>query len=260
MGHTTSKDGATIGWEASGAGPALLLVHGTTADHTRWAGVAPGFESEFTVVAMDRRGRGGSADGPEYDLQREAEDVAAVVEAIGGPVRVVGHSYGAACSLEAALLTDGITRMVLYEPPIPTGLPMYPPGLPDRIQALIDNGELEPALELFFRKVVRMPDEELATYRTLPAWKVRIQLAPTIPRELAIDQHYEFIPGKYADLRIPVRLLRGGDSPELFRRAVSTLQEALPAASVAVLPNQQHIAMDLAPELFVTEVMGFLAE
>ena len=257
----TSADGTTISYEATGSGPPLLLVHGTTADHTRWSGISPQLEKQFTVLAMDRRGRGANTtDARGYDILREAEDVAAVVDAIGQPVDIVGHSYGAVCSLEAALLTGGVRKMVLYEPPIPTGVQMYPPGLPDRMQAKIDDNELEGALELFFREVVRMPDHELVEYRELPVWKHRIHLAPTIPREMAIDRSYHFNPEKFADLRVPVLLMLGGDSPPIFQRAVETAHAALPNSRVALLPGQQHIAMDTHPELFVGEVLNFLLE
>lgn len=207
---------------------------------------------------MDRRGRGGSGDAAEYHLAREAEDVAAVAQAIGGPVSALGHSYGAVCSLEAALLTDRIERLVLYEPPIPTGVPMYPPVFPDRMQTMIDDGENQPALELFLREVVGMPEEELAQYRQLPMWKRRVELAPTIPRELAIDRSYSFDPIRFADLSIPILLLLGGDSPPMFRRAIDAVQGALPHAELVVLPGQQHIAMDTNPDLFLTEVIRYL--
>jgi pimeloyl-ACP methyl ester carboxylesterase len=257
----TSADGAKISWQTTGSGPSLLLVHGTTADHSRWAGISPQFEQHFTVHAMDRRGRGASTDDAQgYDILREAEDVSAVVDAIGGPVDVLGHSYGAVCSLEAALLTDGVRKMVLYEPPLPTDIQMYPTGVPDRMQALIDDGELEAALELFFREVVRMPDHELVEYRELPVWKQRIQLAPTIPRELAIDRSYSFESAKYADLRVPVLLMLGGDSPPIFQRAVETANGAVPGSRVVLLPGQQHIAMDTDPALFVGEVLDFLMD
>lgn len=129
MNSIQSPDGTVLRWQTSGEGPPLLLVHGTTADHSRWQGISPQLEHHFTVHAIDRRGRGGSGDAAgTYEIDREFEDVAAVVDAIGGPLAVLGHSYGAVCSLGAALLTDGVSRMVLYEPPIPTGVPMYPPG------------------------------------------------------------------------------------------------------------------------------------
>jgi len=256
----TSVDGTVLSFDEDGRGPPLLLVHGTTADHTRWQGVTPQLSQRYTVFAMDRRGRGESGDGPEYHLEREAEDVAAVAEAIGEPVFILGHSYGAACSLEAALLTDRIHKMILYEPPIPTGVLMYPPGVPDEMQSLVDEGHWESALELFFKDVVRMPEQELAQYRRLPMWKRRVQLAPTIPRELAIDTTYRFVPEKFADFRVPTRLMLGGDSPPLFQRAVDAVHQAVPNTEVVVLPGQQHIAMDTDPELFLREVIRFLGE
>lgn len=257
MEHVTSKDGTIIRYQRSGAGPPLLLVHGTTADHRRWSTILPQFEQRFTVYAMDRRGRGGSTDAPEYDVLREAEDVAAVLESIGEPALVLGHSYGAVCALEGALLTDNVCRMVLYEPPIPTGLPMYAPGVPERMQALIDRSELEAALEVFMREVVRMPEHEFKSYRQLPMWNVRIQLAPTIPRELAIDRAYRFDPEKFADFRVPTLLLLGGDSPPLFRQATEAVDSALPNSTVVTLSGQQHIAMDTDPDQFVRRCCDF---
>ncbi|MFZ0013592.1 MAG: alpha/beta hydrolase [Acidimicrobiia bacterium] len=260
MEHVTSKDSTTIGYQRSGSGSALLLVHGTTADHTRWAGVSPRLESLFTVYALDRRGRGASTDAAEYELMREAEDIACLVEEIDGPVYIVAHSYGAVCSLEAALLTPRVERMVLYEPPIPTGLAMYPPGIPNRMEAMLDAGEKEAALELFFTEVVGMSQSELGRYRQLPMWRGRIELAPTIPREMAIDRHYSFEAARFSGMEVPARLLLGGDSPPLFQRATEAVEAALLNATVAVLPGQQHIAMDTNPEMFLDEVIGFLVD
>ena len=209
---------------------------------------------------MDRRGRGGSADSPDYDIMREAEDVAAVLKDIGTSTFVLGHSYGAVCALEAALLADNIHLLILYEPPIPTGFPLYPPGVPDRMQALIDNNDLEAALEIFFREIVKMPDQEFDLYRKLPTWKGRIILAPTIPRELAIDRVYSFAPEKFAQLQVPTLLLLGGDSPPVFQSATELVDSALSNAQIVVMPDQRHIAMDTNPELFIEEVLQFLVE
>jgi pimeloyl-ACP methyl ester carboxylesterase len=258
MEQITSTDGTKIGFRRSGAGRPLLLVHGTTADHRRWAAISPRFEQDFTVYAIDRRGRGGSGDGPDYHLLREAEDIAAVVESIGRPVSLLGHSYGAICSLEASRLTPNISHLILYEPPIPTGLTPFPPGIPDKIQALTDSGDLEAGLELFMRAVVRMPDHELAAYRRLAMWPNRIQLVPTIAREMALEQTYQFRPEKFADHQLPTLLLLGGDSPPLFQQAIQLLQAALPTSQTTILPGQQHIAMDTNPDLFVKAVGDFL--
>lgn len=258
MEQVISRDGTPIAFWRSGSGPALLLVHGTTADHTRWAPVLPLLEPYFTVFAVDRRGRGGSGDTLPYDMMREFEDVAAVADAIGRPVFVVGHSYGAICSLEASLLTRNVSRLILYEPPV--GVSMSAPDVPDRMQPLIDAGELEPALELFFREVVRVPDDELNALRQRPMWQGRIKLAPTIPRELALDHSYRFDAGRFASLQTPTLLLLGGDSPEVFRRAVERIAAALPDSQVVVLPGQRHAAMDTDPAGFVRAVRRFLSD
>lgn len=258
MEQIVSNDGTVIGFWRSGAGRPLLLVHGTTADHRRWAAISPRLEQHFSVYAVDRRGRGGSGDSPNYDILREAEDVAAVVEVIGGPVFLLGHSYGGMCSLEASLLTDKVDRLILYEPPIPTGLPFYLPGIPDRMQALIDSGHWEAALEVFFREVVRMPEHDLEAFRQLPMWEGRIPLAPTIPRELVIDRTYHFNAEKFASLQVPTMLMLGGDSPQTFRQAVERVDSALPDTRIVIMPSQKHEAMDTNPELFVREVLQFL--
>jgi len=103
MDKVRSKDGTLIAYERSGKGPALVLVHGTTADHTRWAPVLPMLEQKFTVYAIDRRGRGQSGDSVVYSLEREYEDIATVVASIREPVNLLGHSYGALVCLEVAL-------------------------------------------------------------------------------------------------------------------------------------------------------------
>lgn len=260
METVTSRDGTPIAYWQSGSGPPLVLVHGTTADHGRWAGVLPALERSYTVYAVDRRGRGGSGDADPYAIEREFEDIAAVVDAIGEPVVLLGHSYGAIIALESALLTGNVRKLILYEPPIPTGVQLYPDGTPERIQALVDRGEPEAGLELFFREVVRMPEAELERYRALPAWQVRIGLAHTIPRELLVDRNYRFDPSRFGDLRVPTLLMLGGDSPPVFSEVIGWLEAALPDSRVVVLRGQQHVAMDMAPELFLAEVARFVGE
>ncbi len=260
MERVKSKDGTEIGFIIKGNGPPLLLVHGTTADHSRWDPIISHFENQFTVYVVDRRGRGVSGDSPEYNLSKEAEDIAAVVESIDEPVFLLGHSHGAIASLEAALLTENIKRLILYEPPLPLGMPTHPPGVPDKMQALIDNNKNETALEVFFKEVVRMPDYEFEKYCKLPVYKKRIELVPTIPRELTLYRIYSFEPEKFSNLQVPVLLILGGNSPPLFKNAVQTLDSTLPNSKVLVLQGQQHIAMDTDTELFVKEVKNFLNE
>jgi pimeloyl-ACP methyl ester carboxylesterase len=260
MSKVTSRDGTQIAYYVSGSGRPLLLVHGATADHTRWALVSPYLERHFSVYAMDRRGRGGSGDSPHYNFLREAEDVAAVVDAIDEPVFLLGHSYGATCCLEGALLTGNVCRLILYEPDAPTDLPAFPQEILDRIQALIDGCDYEAALEVTFRELVGMPDHEFEIYRRLPVWQTRIRLAPTIPRELRLYSTYRFDPQRFAGLQVPAMLLLGGDSAPLDRQATDLVHSALPNSRIVILPGERHIAMDTNPELFVEKVLGFLLE
>jgi len=182
MSTFTSKDGTPIACDKSGDGPPLVLVHGTTADHTRWAPVLPAVRARFTVYACDRRSSGASGDGPSYSMEREVEDVAAVVNGTGGPVDLLGHSYGAICSLEAATRAKNLRRLVLYEPPIPAGTPLTPPGVMDRLQALLDAGDREGVVSTFMLEVPRVPPDQLDRMRSLPAWQARVAAAGTSPR------------------------------------------------------------------------------
>lgn len=262
MEQITSKDGTRIAFERSGQGKPLLLVHGTTADHHRWDSIAPRLEPYFTVYAMDRRGRGDSGDAPTYAIQREAADIAALVDVVAGAmdeaVAVLGHSYGALCSLEAALLTDKMSHLILYEPPVPMGRSLFPPELPERMDNLIDQGKLEDALVLFMREGPRMPEHELKAYRQLPMWRRRVQHVPTIPRELAIDNTYTFNGEKFSHMQVPTLLLLGGDSPPLFYEGTALIHAAIPHSQVVTMLGQQHIAMDLDPDLFIKQVLQFL--
>jgi pimeloyl-ACP methyl ester carboxylesterase len=253
-----SKDGTTIAYAKSGQGKPLVLVHGTTADHTRWAPILPELEKHFTVYAVDRRGRGASGDAKDYAIDREFDDVAAVVDSIGEPVSLLGHSYGALCSLEAATRTDKVAKLVLYEPPIPTGVPIYPAGSIDRLQTLLDAGDRAGVVSTFFTQVVRMPQRELELQQSLPNWPARVAAAHTIPRELRADEAYRFDPQRVAGVHAPTLLLLGGDSPPFFHAAIDAVHAALPGSKVVVMPGQQHTAINTAPQLFLHEVLDFL--
>ena len=251
-----SKDGTVIAYERSGDGSPLVLVHGTLATHERWVSILPALEKQFTVYAIDRRGRGGSGDTEPYALEREAEDIAAVVDSIGKEVNLLGHSHGALCTLEAALRTPYVRRLIAYEPPLAPDSD----GLMDRVQASLDAGDPEAAVITFVRDGVRMPPHELDQWRSTPVFPARVAVAHTIPREFRAVEGYQFEPERVQHLNVPVLLLLGGDSPPFFRTSIENWHAALPNSRIVVLPGQQHIAMDTAPDLFVREVTGFLAE
>jgi pimeloyl-ACP methyl ester carboxylesterase len=258
MEHVVSRDGTPIAYSRSGAGPPLVLVHGTTADHTRWSFVAPELERRFEVVAMDRRGRGESGDGTEYSIEREAEDILAVIDAQARPVCLLGHSYGGLCALEAAARTDRITRMVLYEPPAPTGEPMFEAGTVDRLEALVVEGRADEALVYFFREIVRMSDDDLAVMRRPPAWERRLAMVGTIPRETRVEDAYRFDAERIGAIATPTLVLAGETSPRFLRLAADLVNAALPNSRITVMPGQGHVAMTTAPDLFVGSVLPFL--
>jgi pimeloyl-ACP methyl ester carboxylesterase len=251
-----SADGTPLAVWTSGEGPPLVLVHGATADHTRWAPALPALEEHFTVHNFDRRGRGESGDPGGYDLAREFEDVVAVVESAGLEVNLLGHSHGGVCALEAALLTDRLRKLVLYEPPM--GFLATPAHVVQELEALLEAGKRDELVALFMREVAGLPPEQIETLRSLPAWEARIAAADTIPREERANREYAWDPDRFRELTVPTMYLLGGDSPEPFRLASDAVEKALPDCRLVVMPGQRHAAMDTATELFVAEVLGFL--
>jgi pimeloyl-ACP methyl ester carboxylesterase len=251
-----SRDGVPIAVWRSGEGRPLLLVHGTTADHSRWAPVLPMFEAHFSVLTMDRRGRGRSGDAEAYELESEFDDVVAVIESAGGDVCVLGHSYGGLCAIEAALRTDGIAKLVLYEPPM--GFIASPPPVVQRLDELLKAGEHDEVVAYFMQEVAGLPTEQVELLRALPAWDARVAAAGTIPREERANREYVFEADRFRDLQVPTLFLQGSDSPEPFAKAAAAVERALPDCRVVVMPGQRHAAMDTATELFTTEVLRFL--
>ncbi|WP_121743550.1 alpha/beta fold hydrolase [Natronorubrum halophilum] len=259
METVTSADGTSIAFERSGSGPPFVLVHGTTADHTRWEPVLSAFEEYFTVYALDRRGRGESGDAAKYDLKREFEDVAAVVDSIDETVVLLGHSYGALCSLEASLRTDNLRALVLYEPPIPVG--GHEISQEDELAemaSLLDGGEDEQALVLFLNEIADIPSAQIDALRAAPNWQDRVDAAHTASRETRAPDNYHFDPARFEQMTAPTLLLMGGESPRWFKDAVEMVADALSDSRIVVLEGQEHVAMNTAPDLFVAAVLSFI--
>jgi len=242
-----------------------VLVHGAVASHARWAPILPTLRQHFSVYAVDRRGRGESGDADAHAIEREFEDIAAVVDSIGEQVNqqvnLLGHSSGAIFSLEAALLSQNIHKLVLYEPPLPlAGFQLYPEGIVERLQALLDAGDREGVVVTFYREVAGITSRELALSQSQPAWSARVAAAHTITREIRAHKRYRFEPERFKDMSTSTLLLLGGESHLFMKASVEAVNAALPNSRIAVMPGQQHIAMSTAPELFLREVIGFLVE
>lgn len=233
-----SADGTRIAVWRSGEGPPLLLVHGATSDHrTTWRLIQPELERRFTVYAMDRRGRGGSGDAPDYELRRETEDLVAVVERIGEPVNLLGHSYGGLCAIEAARLTSDLRRLVLYEGVPLRGSDIYPPGVIRRLESMLEAGDVEGMLVAVMREVADMTPEEVDLVRSqADAWAVRLANAPTVPREMRVEEGYRFDSERFERMATPTLLLVGGESPRYQWESARAVADALPNAWVRALP------------------------
>lgn len=259
QGSTTSRDGTRIGWTRTGEGSPLVLVHGTTADRLRWSPLVPELSSRFTVIAVDRRGRGLSEAGGDYHVEREFEDVASVVTTINdelGAVHLLGHSYGALCSLEAALRVDAsaLASLILYEPPMPED--GAPTDVLERIDAALDAGDPDRALREFFAEIALLPDETIDLLAAAPSWQRRMENAHTLHRELQLT--YTIEPDRVASISAPTLFLIGGESPAEITEPIDRLAEALPNATTVVLEGQHHNAMDTAPDLFLRTVLSWL--
>ena len=257
MHYATSTDGTRIGYEQGGSGPHLLLVHGSVLNRARWATIRPRFESHFTVSAMDRRGYGESGDQADYALEREFEDIVAVIDALGAPVLLFGHSFGALCALEAAMRTDRLSGLVLYEPFIGEGEGFCTPEQLQRLDDLLAAGDRDGMVHAFMAEVMGMAPQHIEALQSSPTWANRVAAAHTIPREHRAEERYRLPVERAARLSTPTLLLQGGNSLPVFSSVIARLQNVLPNARTTVLPGQQHMAMETAPELVVTAVLDF---
>jgi pimeloyl-ACP methyl ester carboxylesterase len=249
-----TPDGVEIACEVSGQGPPLVAVHGAGSARWGWSFLRPLIEDRYTVIAIDRRGRGDSTDGDGYAVEREFEDVAAVVHAVsnGAEPLLFGHSYGALVSAGAAPLIEGLPRLVLYEPPM-GGVLAEPPVI-DRLESQIADGDRDAAVSEFLRDIAGYDEGELEELRKSPVWEQRKAVAHTLPRELRAECEYELNRAALAELDIPVLMLIGSESPNWARRSTAAYADALPTASVHTLKGQGHGALAAAPELVASEL------
>lgn len=243
----TSKDGTPIAVDRVGEGPAVVCVGGGLNDRHSTGWVAAKMTG-FTVHSYDRRGRGDSGDTPPYAVDREIEDLAAVVDGAGGEAMVYGMSSGAVLALRAALAGVPITHLALFEPPFT--VPGAPPKPADYTARLAKAGPAE-ALELFLVEAVRMPAEAVAGIRRSPMWPAMEALAPTLVYDDMIVGDGEIPP--VGALTTPVTVLTGGASPSWLRQAGAELARRLPNATVRELPDQTH---DVDPAVLADALMA----
>ena len=256
--HVRAADGTRIAFWRSGEAKPLVFVHGVSVDHSHWDAVRPLLEDVVSVVAIDRRGHGGSEPGPAtYSLAEEVADLAAVIEACAGRVDVVAHSYGGLVALEAALLDLPIDRLVVYEPSIDDD-PAFPDVLA-RVTELVGRGQTERAAETLLVERAGVPTDQVAAVRELPLWPIVLRGVEVLPREGRAIVDYRFQPERFAELEPPTLVLTGEQSPEYRHEAMRALAGALPHSELRMLAGQDHVAAQTAPDLLAAEILRFMS-
>lgn len=253
-----SGDGTVIAVDRVGCGPAVVLVDGAMC--YRGFGPMPAMAKRLaghcTVYHYDRRGRGDSGDSARYLMDREIEDLDAVIRAAGGSAMVFGVSSGAALALEAAARLPGITRLALYEAPfiVDDTHPPLPSTFIADLNALVADGRRADAVKKFMR-LVGVPAIGIAVMSWLPLWKKMKAIAHTLPYDLAIVGPYQqgrpLPTDRWSAAAMPVLVMAGGKSPAYMRNGMRALAEVLPQSTYRAIPGQTHMVKDavLAPEL-----------
>lgn len=264
MDTVRSADGTELAYKRTGTGPPLVLVPGGGAnDHVRWeaGGVRPALAEHCTVHAIDTRGLGRSGDADEYAFAREFEDVAAVVDSIAEPATLLGHSLGGLLSMEAALRTDNLRALILYEPPVAVDdHELDAAEAIAEMDRLLERGQNEQVLLTLLREVAGLSPEEIDALREAPNWHTRVDGAHTIPRQIRGMNEYQFDPDRFADLTVPTLLLSGSETQPWLRAATRVLHETLPNSRLVTFEGHAHEAMLTATERFIDEVLAFIRE
>jgi pimeloyl-ACP methyl ester carboxylesterase len=256
MERITSPAGAAVSCDRYSSGPPLVLVHGSFTDHkTNLEFVGPLLAQQFAVHATARRGRGETDATTGNSVEDEGRDVAAVVEAIGEPVFLLGHSYGAQVALDAAArVADRVRRLVLYEPPWPR---ISSKERVARLEELARAGDWDGFAATFFRDTLSVPVEELEELRATELWPPIVADAEASLGDVRALSRYHFEADRFRELSIPVMLQIGTQSPRHLY-VTDALAAVLPDVRIEELPGQAHEGMTTAPEQYAEAVACFL--
>lgn len=257
MEKVISADGTPIAYEAVGSGPAVILVGGAFCDHNVTLGLAAALAPDFTAVSYDRRGRGESGDTLPYAVDREIEDIAALIAHFGGPAYLHGISSGGALCLSAASAGLPVAGVSVLEPPYRVGdAPGVPPGYTATIEELTSTGRRGEAVAYFMTKAVGQPEEAVEAARAQPMWPALEAMAHT----LAYDAHVmggdsSPLPSQMlAQLTVPVLALFSTASPQWMTAGASAVAEVAPNASARGLAGTFH---EVPPETLAPVLREF---
>jgi pimeloyl-ACP methyl ester carboxylesterase len=233
--QTNSKDGTRITFDPIGSGPAMILVVGAFNDRRTGAALAALLAPHFTVLSYDRRGRGDSDDAATYAVEREIEDLDALIRAAGGSASVFGYSSGAVLALRAAAAGLPITKVALYDTP-----PAQPAEHAAALASLMAAGRRGEAVEYFQRRVVGIPEAVVAQLRHAPFRPALEAMAHTLVYDAQIVDYGAVMPAFTAAVRQPVLAVAGGSGAAIMRDVAATLARSLFQARALTLDGATH--------------------
>jgi pimeloyl-ACP methyl ester carboxylesterase len=258
MDTVASADGTMIAFDRYGDGPPVLMAVAAFNTRSATEPLAMALAPQFTVLNYDRRGRGDSGDTAPYAVEREIDDIGALITAAGGSAALFGYSSGATLALKAAASGLPISRLVLYEPPFRTdeSHPGLPADFPARLAELASSGRRGDAVELYQTQAVGIPEAVVAQLRHAPFRPGLEAIAHTLAYDAAIIGDLSLPADLAATVSIPVLVICGENSPPFLRNAARAAAAALPSGRLAVLPGQTH---DINPPATAPVIAEFLA-
>lgn len=258
MQHATSRDGTVIAFHEVGSGAPVVIVGGAFSTAEAGAPLAAALATaDLRGVTVDRRARGDSGDTAPYLPIREAEDLAAVIDAVGGEAAVIGHSSGAVLALFAAAEGVPMTHLFLSEPPFRFGEGEPSADLPARLQSLIDEGHADEAVVLFQREAVGLPDPMIEQIRSSPTFAALVPLAQSTVYDAVLTRAVSTPTAAMTDVPVPVTILRGEPTFAILVAATDRLAELMPRAELVVVPESHDHGLD--PAGTVREIRSRLA-
>jgi len=249
MEKVISQDGTTIAIEKSGEGPAVILVAGATGrgSDPMFTRLAELLAPRFTVSNYDRRGRGESGDTLPYAVEREIEDIEAIINDAGGSAYLYGLSSGANLALEAAnKLPTKVKKLAMYEPPflVDDSRPPLPEDYVAHLNELVAEGRRGEAVEYFLSVAIMVPADYISQIKSDPSWAELEAMAHTLAYDGTVmgdNMAGNPLPrGRWNAATMPTLVMAGGDSPPFFHKGAKELTEILPNAEYRTLPGQTH--------------------
>jgi pimeloyl-ACP methyl ester carboxylesterase len=258
--RVSSADGSQIALEAAGTGRPVVLIGGAFNDRTTMTGLAGVLSRYYQAVIYDRRGRGDSDDvSADYSVEREMEDLRAVIAHVGGTAALFGHSSGAVLALEAARRGLPVGRVAAYETPfIPEGSrPRPAPNVAERLVSLVRAGDRDGATALFQTEVIGLSAEMVAGMRQSDMWGYLIGLAHSLPYDYALFEAGSPVPaGRLAEVTVPVLAIAGSNTFPWLAQATEQVADAVPDGRFLSLEGQDHGVLQ-QPEALLPSLREF---